>query len=437
MGVGFDGHSNYKRCSLLSACEGGGASLLPGQFSKMQTTRPNEFIALVAMLTALVAMSIDTMLPAIGIMATELGATNSNDRQLIILGFFAGLMFGTLIFGPISDSVGRKPAIFAGLVFYVAGALVCMFATSFPMLIFGRVLQGFGAASPRIVSMAMVRDGAAGAEMARIMSFVMSIFMLVPILAPSIGQLVLFVASWRSIFAGFVIAAAVGAAWLALRQPETLPPMSRLPFTTAKLLDSAGQVIRNPVALGNTIAVGGIFGAFTAYLGTSQQIFAEQYDQGTYFALWFGGLAIAIGIAMIVNGKMVVALGMRRISKWAVRGFIFTWALMMVANLLTHGHPPLPVVGVLFFISFFFSGLLFGNYNAMALEPMGHIAGMASAISGALSTMIAVLLGAFAGRFYDGTLYPISLAFLLYGLLALAASEWAEAGRKGFEKTAP
>ena len=395
----------------------------------MQNTRPNEFIALVAVLTALVAMSIDTMLPALGTMASELGSNHPNDRQYIILGFFGGMMFGTLLFGPISDSVGRKPTIFAGLAFYMAGALVCMFSTSFPMLIFGRILQGFGAASPRIVSMAMVRDGAAGAEMARVMSFVMSIFMLVPILAPSIGQLVLFVATWRVIFTGFVVAALIAGSWLYLRQPETLSSENRLPFSAAKLADSAMQVLSHPVALGNTIAVGGIFGAFTAYLGTSQQIFAEQYGQGNYFALWFGGLAMAVGLAMIFNGKTVVSLGMRYISKWAVRGFVACWAIMMVANLLTNGQPPLPIVGVLFFVSFFFSGLLFGNYNAMALEPMGHIAGMASAISGALSSFIAVVLGGIAGRFYDGTLYPISFAFLLYGILAWVASEWAESGR--------
>ncbi len=210
----------------------------------MQTTRPNEFIALVALLTALVAMSIDTMLPAVGQIATQLGATNPNDRQYIVLGFFAGMMVGTLIFGPISDSIGRKPTIYMGLVFYIAGALLCMVSTTFPMLIAGRLLQGFGAASPRIVSIAMVRDGAKGAEMARIMSFVMSVFMLVPILAPSIGQLVLYVASWRYIFTGFVVAAIAGFFWLALRQTETLTEAERLPFSIKELAHSAGLVIR-------------------------------------------------------------------------------------------------------------------------------------------------------------------------------------------------
>ena len=402
----------------------------------MQNTRPNEFIALVALLTAMVAMSIDTMLPALGVMATELGAANPNDRQYIILGFFGGMMFGTLLFGPISDSVGRKPTIYVGLVFYVAGALLCMFSTSFPMLIAGRILQGFGAASPRIVSMAMVRDGAAGAEMARIMSFVMSVFMLVPILAPSIGQLVLYVASWRYIFTGFVVAAALAVVWLKFRQAETLAPENRLPFSARELAHSAKQVIANPVALGYTMAVGFIFGAFTAYLGTSQQIFAEQYQQGDKFALWFGGMAIGIALAMVFNGKTVRQIGMRIMTKRAIWGFVACWTTMLLFTIAYDGHPPLPVLGFLFFCSFFCSGLLFGNYNAMALEPMGHIAGMASAISGALSSLIAVSFGALAGHFYNGTLYPISVAFLAFGLVAWFFAEWAERGRVRVLQTA-
>lgn len=396
----------------------------------MQTTRPNEFIALVAMLTALVAMSIDTMLPAVGIMATELHAANPNDRQLIVLAFFGGMMIGTLIFGPVSDSVGRKPAIYAGLVFYIVGAVVCMFSTSFPMLIAGRLIQGFGAASPRIVSMAMVRDGAKGAEMARIMSFVMSIFMLVPIFAPSIGQLVLYVASWRYIFTGFIVAAIIGCVWLATRQGETLEKENRLPFSAGKLASSAAQVIRNPVSFGYTVAVGFIFSAFTAYLGTCQQIFADQYNQGDYFALWFGGLAIGIAISMILNGKYVVRVGMRKLSKWALWGFVIDWGVMLVLCLIFNGHPPLALLGIILFISFFTSGMIFGNYNAMAMEPMGHIAGMAAAVSGALSSLIAVILGGLAGRYYDGTMFPLTLAFVLFGLGALVCSEWAERGRR-------
>ncbi|MBL8790799.1 MAG: multidrug effflux MFS transporter [Rhizobiales bacterium] len=403
----------------------------------MQQKRPAEFIALVALLTAMVAMSIDTMLPAIGLMATELGAKNPNDRQLIVLGFFAGLMFGTLIFGPISDSIGRKRTIYFGLGMFVLGSLACAFASSFPMLIAARMLQGFGAASPRVCSIAMVRDGAGGAAMARIMSFVMSVFMLVPILAPSIGQLVLFVTSWRMIFLGFIAMAVLAGLWLALRQEETLVAAKRIPFSAARLLSGAAEVIRNPVALGNTLAVGFIFAAFNAYLGTSQQIFAEQYGQGAYFALWFGGLAMAIALSMIVNGRLVMRLGMRMLAKYALYGFLAAWFVMVVATLSSAGHPPLPVTGAVFFVSFFCSGMLFGNYNAMALEPMGHIAGMAAAISGSLSSAVGVFFGAIAGRFYDGTMYPLAFAFFAFGLFAHVFAEWAAraAARRVAQKT--
>jgi MFS transporter, DHA1 family, multidrug resistance protein len=401
----------------------------------MQSSRPAEFIALVAFLTALVAMSIDTMLPAVGHMATELGATNPNDRQLIIIGFFAGQMLGIPVFGPLSDSIGRKRAIFIGLAFYIAGALLCMVSGSFAALIAGRVVQGVGAAGPRIVSMAMVRDGAKGAAMARIMSFVMSTFMLVPILAPSIGQLVLYVASWRYIFGGLAVAAIIGGAWLALRQEETLAPERRLPFSPVKLLASAVEVVRNPIALGYTLATGFVFGIFVAYLGVCQQIFAEQYHQGDKFALWFGAFAVFIAFAMIANGKLVGRLGMRKLSRWAMIVYAVVWVAILVVCMMAGGNPPLLLLAPLLAIWFFSAGFTFGNFNAMAMEPMGHIAGMAAAVSGTISQAMAIVLGAIAGRFYDGTLTPLAGFFALYSLLTLACIEWAERKRVPGPKT--
>lgn len=395
----------------------------------MQKTRPAEFIALVAFLTALVAMSIDTMLPAVGEMATELGATHANDRQLIIIGFFAGQMLGIPIFGPWSDSIGRKPAIFVGLAIYVIGTFICMMSESLYVLVAGRVVQGIGAASPRIVSMAMVRDDVKGAAMARIMSFVMSVFMLVPIFAPSIGQLVLYVANWRYIFGGLMVAAIIGGIWLSLRQDETLTSDRRLPFSAAKLAASAGEVVRNPVALGYTLATGFVFAIFVAYLGVCQQIFAEQYQQGDKFALWFGGFAIFIALAMITNGKFVGKVGMRKLSRQAMIAYTAAWALILVACLLSGGQPALPVLATLFAIWFFSAGFTFGNFNAMAMEPMGHIAGMAAAVSGFISQAMAIVFGGIAGRFYDGTLTPIAAFFTVYSILAFACMEWAERHR--------
>lgn len=396
----------------------------------MQNTRPAEFIALIAALTAMVAMSIDAMLPALGIIATELGATHPNDRHLIILLFFGGLSLGTLVFGAISDSLGRKSSIYIGMLFYLAGALLCFFAANFTMLIVGRIIQGFGAASPRVVSMAMVRDGAKGADMARIMSYVMSVFMLVPIIAPSIGQLVLLYGDWRMIFLGFIVMGALVTLWLHFRQSETLPVERRTGFHASVLWDSAKEVVSNPVSLGYTLANGFIFAGFNIFLATSQQVIGEQYAQGEMFPIWFACLATGIAIAMILNGRYVRKIGLQRISNWATIAFLLNWIAVLAVCWLTQGHPPFPVLMVFFFISFFCSGMTFGNYQAMALEPMGHIAGMAAAVSGAMSSLMAITFGGFAARFYDGSMTPVALAFVIYAALALGMTRWAEASRQ-------
>ncbi len=395
----------------------------------MQKSRPAEFIALVASLTAMVAMSIDAMLPAIGIIAAELGASHPNDRHLIVLLFFGGLSLGTLIFGAVSDSIGRKPSIYIGMAFYLVGALMCYFATTFPILILGRIIQGFGAASPRVVSMAMVRDGSKGADMARIMSYVMSVFMLVPILAPSIGQLALLYGNWRMIFLGFIVMGAIVTLWLHFRQGETLAIEKRTAFQPRALWDSAREVVAHPVALGYTMANGFIFAGFNIFLATTQQIIGEQYGQGNRFPLWFAGLAVGIAIAMILNGRYVKQIGLQRLSRLATIAFVLNWLAVLVVCLLTQGHPPFPLLMVFFFISFFCSGMTFGNYQAMALEPMGHIAGMAAAVSGAMSSLMAIVLGGAAARLYDGSITPVAIAFVFYAVSALATITWAEANR--------
>ena len=395
--------------------------------AKKQTAA--EFIVLVALLNAMVAMSIDTMLPAIGAIAAELGAIDPNARQFIITSFFAGMTLGTLIYGPWSDSIGRKPAIYAGLVLYAVGSVMCMLSTNFEMMLIGRFVQGFGAASPRIVSIAMVRDGSAGAAMAKVMSFVMTVFMLVPILAPSVGQLVLLVANWRFIFAGFLGMGIIAAIWLWQRQPETLPRERRSPLSLTALADAAREVVTHPIAMGYTVSIGCVFGSFICYLGTSQQLFADQYGQGELFAVWFGVFAIAIALAMIFNAKLVMRYGMRNLSKWALRASIVLSTLFLLVGLLMNGHPPLWMLGAYLFANFFCSGILFGNYNSIALEPMGRIAGMAAAISGALSSLIAIITGSFIGQLYDGTVIPLAAGFTVLGLVAFALTEWAERRR--------
>lgn len=388
-----------------------------------------EFIALIALSMSLVALSIDSMLPALGSIAADLGARAPNDRQLVLTVFFAGLTVGLLVYGPISDSIGRKPTMYIGVALYILGGLLCAFAPNFTVMICGRILQGFGAGSPRIVAIAMVRDLHGGRNMARIMSFVMAIFILVPILAPSIGQAILFVAPWRAIFLVLVGIGTIFLCWFAVRQPETHPPEARVEFSAAAIFSAGRQVLAHPITLGYMLATGLIFGAFISYLGTSQQIFQEQYGLGNLFPVFFGILAAGIGAASIVNARLVMRLGMRLLSKWALRascslslGFLaIAWAL--------GGHPPLSLFMAYMLVCFFCNGLLFSNYNALAMEPMGHIAGVAAAVTGAVATLVALVTGSLIGRAYDGTVIPLVAGFALLSLAALIVTEWAERKR--------
>jgi DHA1 family bicyclomycin/chloramphenicol resistance-like MFS transporter len=387
-----------------------------------------EFVALVAFTTSMVAMSIDTMLPALGQIATDLAAADPNDRQLVLIAFFGGLSFGQLVYGPVSDATGRKPALYTGLGFFIAGAMCCALAQNFAFLLFGRALQGFGAAGPRIVSVAVVRDLHAGRSMARVMSFVQSVFILVPILAPGFGQTVLLVADWRMLFWILVACALIDAAWFGLRQPETLPPERRSALSVRHMLHAAWEVLRNRITLSYTLATGVVFGAFISYLTTSQQIFQEQYGVGKLFPVCFGVCALALGLASFTNARLVMRFGMRTLSRHAAGSEVVFSMLFLLLVVLCHGRPPLYLFlpGMMF--CFFCNGLLFGNYNARAMQPMGHIAGVAAAISGSLSGLVGMAFGGPLGRLYDGTVTSTVGAFVLASFLAFVLTEFAERG---------
>lgn len=389
--------------------------------------RPSvEFIALVALTTSLVAMSIDTMLPALGAMASELGAANPNDRQLVLSTFFGGMMVGQVLYGPVSDSVGRRAALFFGIALFIAGNLLCALTNSFGLLLVGRALSGFGAASPRVVSIALVRDAHAGRGMARVMSFVSTVFILVPVLAPSIGQGVLALGSWRIIFWGLVVIAAANVVWFALRQPETLPLSKRVPFSLGGVARGAAQTFKHPLTLGYMVSTGVVFGAFINYLSTAQQIFQDQYGAGKLFPVYFGLLASGIGVASFVNGRLVMRFGMRQLSRIALIGASALSLTALTAASLWHGHPPLWVLMTYMIPCFFFNGILFGNFNARAMEPMGHIAGIAAAVTGSVSTLVALAIGTPFGRAYDGTVLPLIAGYLTSGVLGLIITTWAE-----------
>lgn len=377
-----------------------------------------EFIALVAMLSSLTALSIDAMLPALGIIGDELGVVSANEAQLILSALFLGLGCGQIIFGPLSDATGRKPPMFAGLALFAVGSLLAMLADDFQHMLVGRFLQGVGASAPRVLSMALVRDCFSGRGMARIVSFVMSVFILVPMLSPSLGQGILLLAGWRGIFTLFLGLALVVSIWFWLRMPETLAAENRKPFKVHVFVQSAREVVTNATAMRYTVCTGLIFSAFMGYLASAQQILQVQYGLGERFPLVFGVLALGVGMASLLNGRLVMRYGMRLLAHRALLLFTLLAGLFWVVAWRTHGQPPLEILLVYLLLAFFPVGMLFGNLNALAMEPLGHVAGVGSAIVGSVSTLLSVPLGTFIGQSYDGTVLPMVTGFFVLGVLA-------------------
>ena len=395
-------------------------------------TRPalgsGEFVALVALLMSLVALSIDAMLPALPVIGADLGVPRRNDTQFVITGVFVGLGLGQILFGPLSDRIGRRAAIHIGLVLFMAGCLVSLFAPTFDVMIAGRVLQGVGVAAPRIVTIAMVRDRYEGRRMARLMSFATAVFILVPTIAPALGQGILWLGGWRAIFATILAIAAVALVWFSLRQPETLPAARRRPFSAREIGAAVVEVLRTRAALGYTLAAGCAFAPFLAYLSAAQQIFQDAYRTGAFFPLWFGMVALAFGGASLLNGRLVLKYGMRRLSRTATVAVTLVSVVAWPLAFAFEGLPPFPLLMAYLLAAFFCIGILFGNLNALAMKPLGHIAGVGAAVVALLSTFIAVPAGALVGQRFDGTMYAQIAAFAVFGAATFAAMRWAERG---------
>ncbi|MTH33203.1 MFS transporter [Paracoccus limosus] len=380
-----------------------------------------EFIAMLALTFASIAFSIDSMLPALPDIARELTPEDVNRAQLVLTAFVAGLGAGLFVAGPLSDAFGRKPIIVLGFAVYAIGAVAAVFAPSLEMLLAARVLQGIGAAGPRIVSLALVRDLYQGREMARITSFVMMIFILVPAVAPSLGAGIIHLAGWRGVFGAFVVLAVIGSLWLSLRQAETLPPARRRPLQMGSLLAGAREVLGHSQVRLVTVVMTLGFGQMFALLSSAQQLFSQTYGKGESFPLWFAAMALLSGTGTVLNARYVVRLGMRRIVAAAYAMQVVVAAVVLA--LLMGGLLPQALAFPVFFFwavsVFFMAGITFGNLNAMALQHMGHLAGMAASVVAAVSTLGAVLIAAPVGQLYNGTAVPMVLATLLCSALAL------------------
>ncbi len=382
-----------------------------------------EFIALMAMMAASVAFSIDAMLPALSVIAADLSPGAPNRAQLIVTAFLAGLGLGTLIAGPLSDSYGRRPVILAGAAIYMGGAALAVLAQSLDTLLAARAVQGLGAAAFRIVALAIIRDVAAGREMARLMSFVMMVFALTPAMAPLIGAGLIALAGWRAGFAAFIVFALVLSAWMMLRLPEPLPPARRSPFRLRPLGMAVRTVLAHPITR-RAIAVQmlAMTTLFTS-LSVVQPTFHETFGRGGEFPFWFFGMALVAGSGSLLNARLVVRLGMVRM----VRGALMVQVALTCAAILawTAGLPPGAQFAVFLVWQtgvFAQAGFTLGNLNALAMAPMGDIAGMAASVTGAVATLGSVALAIPIGQQFDGTPMPAHLGVLaavLAGLVLL------------------
>jgi DHA1 family bicyclomycin/chloramphenicol resistance-like MFS transporter len=385
-----------------------------------------EFVLLISMMMSLAALSIDAMLPALPQIGSDLSVQNTNDRQLVVSVLFLGLAIGQLFFGPLSDKTGRKPAVYAGYVLFITGALLSVFAISFPMMLVGRLLQGIGISAPRAVTLALVRDKYEGRAMARVMSFVMTVFILVPMLAPTLGQTILQFLGWRSIFFSFVLMAVITLMWFALRMPETLTPENRAPFSLRRIIITTLEIIRIRPALGYTVVAGFVSGAHLGYLNSAQQVFQELYALGNLFPLYFAMVAFSIGLASFLNARLVMRFGMRSLVRWSL---LFVFALSIAAlsvALVTAGQPPLWLLMAYLMVLFFGVGILFGNNNSLAMQPLGRVAGIGAAVVGSLSILIAIPLGTMIGRSYNGTIFPLVAGMAILAGLSILVVRWAE-----------
>lgn len=387
----------------------------------------SEFVTLVALMISIVAMATDIMLPALGVIGRDLGVEDPNRTQLVVSSLFAGFAFGQLFAGPISDSVGRRPTIFGGYAIFLVGCLISLFANDLDTMLVGRFLQGLGAAPCRIITTAIVRDSYAGRQMARVMSIAMSVFILVPAIAPAIGQGLILYFPWHSTFIFLAAVAIVSAVWFGLRQPETLSDEHRRPFSPVSIILGIREVCGVRQTVGYTLATGCVFGFFLGYLSSAQQIFQSTYGAGELFALYFAMAALAIGAASFCNSRLVVRFGMRYLSRRALIALTAMALVMLgVALLGWQGKPPLWLFQVWLVATFFCIGMLFGNFNALAMEPLGHMAGLGSAFVGSTSSFMSLPLGWLVGHLYDGTVLPLVGGFAILGCMAIVVTVWTD-----------
>ena len=376
----------------------------------------SEFVALMALMMGLTALAVDIMLPALAEIGKALGVAGENDRQLVITYYLFGFAFGQMIFGPLSDRIGRKRPLAGGLIVFILADLVAITATDATVLFLARAAQGFGAAAPRVIALAIIRDRFAGRQMAQVMSFVMMVFVLMPILAPAIGQSVMEIVIWRGVFGVLLVIALIVLAWSQWRLRESRTEGQR---TAVSLGEAVRTLITSRQTVGYATAFGFFFGIMMSYISSAEQIFIDIYQLGFAFPFVFASVSSALILAAFANSRLVMRYGMRRVSHLALIAFLCVCAVMALAGY--PQRPPLIVFCLFMSATFLCFGLMAPNFNALAMEPMGSIAGTASSFVGFYTTAAGAALGTLIGQSFDGTVRPLTIGFTILGTLSMIA----------------
>ncbi|WP_292400907.1 multidrug effflux MFS transporter [Mesorhizobium sp.] len=376
---------------------------------------------------ALNSLAIDIMLPALQQIGASLGVENENHRQYVIAAYILGFGGGQLFFGPISDRFGRRGPLVVGLVIYVAAAGAAAIAPSFAILLLCRVVQGIGAAATRVIAVSIVRDTFEGRRMAEVMSLIFMVFMAIPVVAPGIGQFIMLFASWHWIFITMAGGALIVSAWSLLRLPETLRPEHRRPLTASSVLGGFRIVLTNRMALCYAFASTFVFGAMFGFINSAQQIYVDVFGVGEMFPVIFAGIAGVLSFSSYLNSRLVGRIGMRRLSQSALLLFLAISLAWLVVSI--QMKMPLWLFITFFACTMVPFGALGANFNALAMEPLGQLAGTASSILGFMQTFLGGVLGTLIGQAFNGTVTPLAAGFCSVSLGALVMVLIAERGK--------
>ncbi|MBB3966314.1 DHA1 family bicyclomycin/chloramphenicol resistance-like MFS transporter [Rhizobium metallidurans] len=391
--------------------------------------RKGEFIALAAFLMAINSLAIDIMLPALQQIGASLNVENENNRQFVVSSYLLGFGVAQLVYGPLSDRFGRRLPLLAGIGIYICSSLGSALVPTFEGLLILRFIQGLGSAATRVITISIVRDIYGGRQMAEVMSLIMMVFMIVPVIAPGSGQIIMLFGSWHLIFLFIAVMAAIIAAWAYIRLPETLRPENVRPFTVKSVLGGFKLVLTNRVALCYTIASTFIFGSLFGFINSAQQIYVGIYGLGVYFPLAFAGVAVFMSMSSFLNSRLVGKFGMRRLSHGALLGFITINTIWLLA--LVFGPHPMPFFLFIGFfgLAMFQFGWIGSNFNSLAMEPLGHVAGTASSVLGFMSTVGGALIGAGIGQAFNGTALPMVAGYFTVSIIGLVFVLIAEKGQ--------